>query len=145
MIGDVTQKQKEGLVWQKKAFNDLTNILTKRKVNLDTRKRIFNSYVWSILSYGCETWTISKNMEMNLKSLELWIFRCILKVSWLDRQNNEIIVDRFGSHRSQINACTKRQIYFLTIDVEKKSLKKRARGRQRKDYISSMMRRMVRK
>ena len=35
----------------KKAFKDLANILTNRKVKLDTRKRILNSYVWSILLY----------------------------------------------------------------------------------------------
>ena len=74
----------------KKASKDLANILTNRKVKLDIKKRIVNSYVWSILLYGCETWTISKNIEEKLKSLELWFFRRMLKISWLDRQSNKI-------------------------------------------------------
>ena len=65
----------------KKAFQDLANILTKRRVKLDTRQRILNSNVWSVLVYG-ETWTISKNVEETLKSLELWFFRRMLRVSW---------------------------------------------------------------
>ena len=67
--------------------------LTNREVKLDARKRILHSYVWSILLYGCETWIISKNMEGKLKSLDLWFFRRMLKVSWLDRQNNGIVLD----------------------------------------------------
>ena len=55
-----------------KAFKDLANILTNRSINLDTRKRILNSYVWPILLHGCETWTMSKNIEKKLKSLDLW-------------------------------------------------------------------------
>ena len=80
-------------------------------------------------------------------------FRRILKVSWLDRVSNKIVLDKFGSHRSLINVITKRQMSFLAIYVEKKNLEnlvsrgtiegKRARGRQRKDYISGIRRRMA--
>ena len=90
----------------KKAFKDLANVLTNRKVKLDARKRILNSYVWSILLCSCEKWTICKNMEEKLKSLELWFFRRMLKVSWLDRQRNETVLDRVGSHRNLINVIT---------------------------------------
>ena len=55
----------------KRAFKDLASVLTNRMIKLDTRKRVLNSYVWSILLYGCETWIISKNMEEKLKSIEL--------------------------------------------------------------------------
>ena len=78
----------------------------------------------------------------------------MLKVSWLDRQSNEIVLDRFGSHRNLINVITKRQMSFFGHICRKEKLEnlvstgkiegKRARGRQRKDYISSMRRRMGR-
>ena len=63
----------------KKASKDLANILTNRKVKLDTRKRILTSYKWSVLLYGCKVWTISKNIEEKLKSLELWVFQAYAK------------------------------------------------------------------
>ena len=108
---DTEIKRRTGVA--KESFKDLTNILMNRKVKLDTRKRILNSYVWSTLLYGCETWTISKNMEKKLKSLELWAFKRMLKVSSLDRQSNDIVLDRFGSQRSLINVLTKRQMSLL--------------------------------
>ena len=70
----------------------------------------------------CETWILSKDMEEKLKSLELLLFRRMLKVSWLDKQtlsktislqSNEIVLDMFGSHRSLINVITKRQMSFF--------------------------------
>ena len=39
----------------KKAFHNLAYILTNRKSNLDTRKRIVNSCVWPVLLYSCGT------------------------------------------------------------------------------------------
>ena len=106
---DTEMKRRIGVA--KEAFKDLANILTNRKVKLDTKKRILKSYVCSILLYGCETWTISKNLEEKLKFL-VWFFRRMLKASWLDRQSNEIVLDRFGSHGSLINVITKRQMSF---------------------------------
>ena len=66
--------------------------------------------------------TISKNMEEKLKSLELWFFRRMLKVSWLGRQSNEIVLDRFGSHISLINVITKRQMSFFGHICRKEKL-----------------------
>ena len=41
---DTEIKRRTGVAM--KAFKDLANILTNRKVKLDTRKSILNSYVW---------------------------------------------------------------------------------------------------
>ena len=95
-------------------------------------------------------------MEDKSKSLELWSFRRMLRVSWLDRQSNEIVLDRDGVHRCQINVIIKRQIqvanvYFGHICSKGKLENlvstgniegKRARGRQRQGYMASMKRRM---
>ena len=77
----------------------------------------------SLNDIKCHSYFFFKNMEEKLRSLELWFFRRMMKVSWLDRQSNEIVLDRFGSHRSLINVITKRQVSFLAIYVEKTSLK----------------------
>ena len=76
----------------KKSFKDLSNILANRKISFDTRKRILKSYVWSVLLYGCETWNISKNMEERLSSVEMWFYRRMLRVSWMDKLSNQTIL-----------------------------------------------------
>ena len=46
-------------------------------------------------------------MEEKLKYLELWSFRCMLRVSLLGRQSNGIALDRAGALRSLISIIIK--------------------------------------
>jgi len=34
---------------------------------------LLHCYVWSVLLYGCETWTISKVMKDRLMAVEVWL------------------------------------------------------------------------
>jgi len=45
----------------KGAFWKLKELL-KGNVNMTTRKRLLNCYVFSVLKYGCESWTMNKNL-----------------------------------------------------------------------------------
>ena len=42
------------------------------KLDLNLRKKIVKCYVWSIASYGVETWTIEKIGHKYLESFETW-------------------------------------------------------------------------
>ena len=44
------------------AFNKIKNKLTHSKVSIESRKRFVKCYVWSTLLYGCESWTLRKQM-----------------------------------------------------------------------------------
>ena len=48
----------------KKAFWKMKEV-TRGQVNLTTRKRILNCYVFSVLKYGCESWTLDKSLQKN--------------------------------------------------------------------------------
>ena len=43
----------------KQAFMDMSNLLCARNIGLRARKRLLKCYIWSVLLYGCESWTIS--------------------------------------------------------------------------------------
>ena len=51
-------------------------------------------------------------MEEKLKSLGVWFFRRMLKVSWLEGQSNEIVIDRVGAHRLLINVIKRQRSFF---------------------------------
>ena len=38
-----------------------------------TRKAAVKTYIWSILLYGAESWTLSKKMEEKLQAMEMWM------------------------------------------------------------------------
>ena len=126
------------------------NILANRKIKLDTRKRILKSYMWSLLLNKCEAWNISKDMEKKLASLELWCYRKMLKVSWMDKVSNGVVIEKVETCRGLIKMITKRQMSFFGHICRKETLEylvttgkfdgKRDRGRQRQGYVASMKR-----
>src|SRR5437867_677176 len=56
--------------------------------------KILNCYVFSILNYGCESWTWNKVMRKKVNAFEFWRYRRILKISWRDKVKNEEILKR---------------------------------------------------
>ena len=39
-------------------------------------------YVFSVVSYGCETWTFSKAIDHKINAFEMWCYRRMLRISW---------------------------------------------------------------
>ena len=92
----------------KRGFNEMKSLLKNRKLSLQSRKRMVKSYIWSILLYGCETWTISKKMEKKLEAAEMWIWRRVLSVSWTERMTNQRVLERMDTTRVLLNTIRKR-------------------------------------
>ena len=85
----------------------------KQKFIIAKQKRMVKTYVWAVLLYGCETWTISRNMEKRLEAAEMWMWRRVLNVSWTERVRNERILERMGTERELLKTIRKRQLQFL--------------------------------
>ena len=56
---------KQRIVKAKTAFGNMKNVLLSRRINLSKRLQVLYCYVWSVLLYGCESWTISKHRPIN--------------------------------------------------------------------------------
>jgi hypothetical protein len=56
-------------------------------------------YIWSIAFYGAETWTLRKLDQKYLESFEMWRWRRIEKISWMDRINNEAVLHKVKEER----------------------------------------------
>ena len=68
----------------KVTFKRLSSIMTNRNIKMDTKFRIIQTYVWSVLLYGCELWTVTNNTRKRLEAAEIWFVRRILKISWTE-------------------------------------------------------------
>ena len=51
--------------------------------------RVFRSLVLPVLLYGCETWTLTKDLRWRLNSFVTWSLRIILGYHWSDFVSNE--------------------------------------------------------
>ncbi|XP_062917698.1 mitochondrial inner membrane protease subunit 1 isoform X1 [Mobula hypostoma] len=61
----------------KEAFQKMKTILTDRKMSTYTKDRMLQCYIYSVLTYGSECWTISPIMEKRLEAAELWFYRIL--------------------------------------------------------------------
>jgi len=56
-------------------------------------------YVFSILYYGMESWTLTEATPKTLEAFEMWLYRRILRISWVDKVTNETILERMGKEK----------------------------------------------
>ena len=58
--GDCSHKIKKSLLLGRKAMTNLDNILKSRDIILPTKVCIVKAMVFTVVIYGCESWTIKK-------------------------------------------------------------------------------------
>ena len=52
--------------------------------------------VFSVVMYGCESWTVKKAERQRLDAFELWCWRRLLRVPWTARRSNQSILKEIG-------------------------------------------------
>ena len=77
----------------KAAMGGLTSICKDREVTLDTKVKLVNVLVFPIVLYGAQTWTMRKHERRKIDAFELWCWRRILRVSWMERKTNISIIE----------------------------------------------------
>ena len=127
----------------------MTNVLTNNRLNITTRIRTLKAYIWSTLLYGAETWTLNKTLKSKIEAAEMWFYRRMLKISWVDRISNEEVLRRVNMPRTMLKVIRKRQMNFLGHVIRKEKIEHlcltgkvegtRARGRQRIKYMDTII------
>ena len=73
-------------------MTNLDSILKSRDITLSTKVRLVKALVFSVVMYGCESWTIKKAEHRGIDAFELWCWRRLLRVSWTARRSNQSIL-----------------------------------------------------
>ena len=56
----------------KTTFHKMKHILTNANLSVETRKRVMKCYIEPMLLYGCEAWTINKELKRKIEATEMW-------------------------------------------------------------------------
>ena len=75
-----------------KVLHDMKRIW-KSRLSPQLKRRVFVASVESVLLYGCETWSLTVQMERSLDGVYTRMLRMVLNVSWEDHAKN---VDLYG-------------------------------------------------
>ena len=57
-------------------------------------KHLVSCYIWS------EGWIIHKAEEKQIEAFEMWCYRRVLRVSWIDHRTNEWVLSRLEVEKS---------------------------------------------
>ncbi|GFN73966.1 retrovirus-related pol polyprotein from type-2 retrotransposable element r2dm [Plakobranchus ocellatus] len=129
-------------------FQKMKTILTNKHISIKTRKRALQCYIEPVLMYGCEAWTISKQIQNKLKATEMWYLRRMLRIPWTAKKTNERVLNEANKRRSLVRTIRKRQATFLGHVMRRGKLEhlvttgkfegKRGRGRQREKIMDGL-------
>ena len=68
------------------------SVLKSKDITLLTKIRLVKAMVFSVVMYGCKSWTIKKAERQRIDAFELWCWRRLLKVPWAARRSNQSIL-----------------------------------------------------
>ena len=132
----------------KSRFISMAAVLTSRNIFFQLRLRLVNCYIYSVLLYGSETWTLNKNLESRIEAFEMWIFRRMGKISWTEKKTNKDVCMLLKVSPSLLNNIKRKKLkYFGHIKrhdticreiLEGKIEGRRARGRQRRTWLDDI-------
>ena len=105
---EFTQRIKQAnIVFWKKAT------ILRNNVSMKTRTRILMCYVFSVVSYGCETWTYSKAIDHKIKACKMWCYRRILIISWTPHATNIDVLQKIGvKETTMLNNLNNRKLPY---------------------------------
>lgn len=67
--------------------------------------------MFPILYYGEESW--AKATQKKLDAFEIWLYTKILKIAWVDKVINEIVVERMRKEKGVTNTIKRRKLEYL--------------------------------
>ena len=67
----------------------MAEILKSKRLKLATKLKIVKCYIYSIFTYVCEAWTLSKVLEAKIEAFEMWCLRELGNVMSKDKLTNE--------------------------------------------------------
>ena len=70
--GDSSHEIKRRLLLGKKVMTNLDSILKSRGITLPAKVRLVKAMVFSVVMYGCESWTMNKIECRRIDAFELW-------------------------------------------------------------------------
>ena len=128
----------------------MKKVLTNRNLTLELRLRMVRCYVFPIVLYGMEGWTLTQRLEDKINAFEMWVYRRILKISWMDRVTNAEVLARMNTSLTLLISVKKRKLlYFghvmrnekyrlLHLIIQGRIEGRRAPGRRRTSWLKNL-------
>ena len=130
-------------------MTNLDSILKSRDITLPTKVHLVKVIVFSVVMYGCESWTVKKAECQRIDAFEVWCWRRLLRVPWTARRSNQSILKQISPGYSLEGLMLKLKLQYFghwmrKADSFEKTLMlgkiegRRRRGRQRMRWLDGI-------
>ena len=83
----------------KRRMCELTTLWKDRSIPVALKMRLVKTLVWTVLSYGAEAWTLKVREERNITSMEMWLWRRMLRISWMEKRTDNSVLQELEIKR----------------------------------------------
>ena len=90
--GYCSHESERHLFLGRKDMTNLDSILKIRDITLPTKVCLVKAVVFSVVMYGCESWTIKKAECQRIDAFELWCWSRLLRIPSTPRRSNQSIL-----------------------------------------------------
>ena len=85
----------------------------KKKFLNKPEVHLVKAMVFSVVMYGCESWTIKKAEYQRIDAFELWCWRRLLRVPWTARRSNQSILKEISPECSLEGLMLKLKLQYF--------------------------------
>ena len=128
---------------------NLDSIFKSRYITLPTKVHLVKAMVFTMVMYGCESWTVKKAERPRIDAFELWCWRRLLRVPWTARRSNQSILKEISPGLSLEGMMLKLKLQYFghlmrRVDSLEKTLMlggiggRRRRGQQRIRWLDGI-------
>jgi len=127
------------LLLGRKVMTNLDSIFKSRDITLPTKVRLVKAIIFSVVMYGCESWTIKKAEHQRIDAFELWCWRRLLRVPWTARRSNQSILKEINPEYSLEGLMLKLKLQYFghlmwrTDSIEKTVMLRKTKGGRRRE------------
>ena len=148
--GDCSKDVNARIAMAKRRMCELTTLWKDRSIPVALKMRLVKTLVWTVLSYGAEAWTLKVRDERKITSMEMWLWRRMLRISWMEKRTDNSILQELEIKRELLGHVRQRKLTYyghlcrdhgcqITKTVVEGYVEgRRRRGRPRKQYIDNI-------
>ena len=74
----------------KESCDQIKQLIKSRDITLSTKVCLVKAMVFSVVMYGCESWTVKKAERRRIDAFELWCWRILLRVPWSASRSTQV-------------------------------------------------------
>ena len=132
-------------------MTQLNTIWKNKKISTKSKIRLLRATILSVALYGCQSWTLTKELEARIKSFEFKCYRRLLRIPYTEHKSKEEVKNRIelevGKVVNLVEVVRKRKLQWFghvarqgADSLAKIILEgKRNRGRPEKSWMNNII------